>query len=65
MAKREYINDTTPGNLFQELRKVQWPSFKELMSTSFLVIMFTLLFGLYFFACELLATTLIAKIVGA
>ena len=39
------------GNLFQELARVKCPSFTELVSTSFLVITFTVLFGLYFFAC--------------
>ncbi|MBP3853341.1 MAG: preprotein translocase subunit SecE [Erysipelotrichaceae bacterium] len=65
MAKENRQMDTEKGNLFQELAKVRWPSFKELMSTSFLVIAFTVLFGLYFFLCELLATGLITRIVGA
>lgn len=54
----------SPGNIFKELKKVQWPSFKELAKSSALVIVFTVLFGLYFFACELAATGLISRIVG-
>lgn len=38
----------TPLAVFRELRKVQWPSPKELTKSSLLVIVFTLLFGVYF-----------------
>ena len=39
--------------------------FKELMSSSALVIVFTVLFGLYFFVCEILSSGLVKMIVGA
>lgn len=64
MKRNKVEKPGNAGNLFQELAKVQWPSFGELMSTSFLVIMFTVLFGLYFFVCELIATAFITRIVG-
>lgn len=54
----------TPLTVFRELRKVQWPSPKELTKSSLLVIVFTLLFGVYFFICEMVATGFISKIVG-
>lgn len=55
----------TPLAVFRELRKVEWPSPKELTKSSLLVIVFTVLFGLYFFVCELVANGLVQKIVGA
>lgn len=54
----------SPKLIFKELRTVKWPSFKELMSTSGLVILFTLLFGLYFFVCELACSGLVNFIVN-
>lgn len=48
----------------RELKKVKWPSVKQLSKDSLLVIVFTLLFGLYFFVCEILSTGLVSKIVG-
>ncbi len=70
--KLELKNDQTfvnvgatysPRQIVAELRRVKWPTFKELMSTSGLVIIFTVLFGVYFFLCELLANGLIQKLI--
>lgn len=65
MAKEKKERTYSPAGIFRELRTVKWPSFKELMSSSGLVILFTLLFGLYFFICELAASGLINAIVKA
>ena len=54
----------SPANVMRELKKVNWPSVKQLSKDSLLVIVFTLLFGLYFFVCEILSTGLVSKIVG-
>ena len=54
----------SPANVMRELKKVKWPSVKQLSKDSLLVIVFTLLFGLYFFVCEILSTGLVSKIVG-
>lgn len=54
----------SPAGIIRELKKVQWPHFGELMSSSGLVIGFTLLFGLYFFICELAASSLVSWIVS-
>ncbi|MCF0258673.1 MAG: preprotein translocase subunit SecE [Erysipelotrichaceae bacterium] len=54
----------SPKAVLAELKKVQWPSFKELMGNSALVIVFTLLFGLYFFVCEVAASGLVSWIVS-
>ncbi len=54
----------SPKAVIGELKKVQWPSFKELMSSSWLVIVFTVLFALYFFVCEFVASGLISWIVS-
>lgn len=54
----------SPKNIYRELKKVLWPGPKELAKTSALVIVFTLLFGLYFFVCELAASQLISRIIG-
>lgn len=54
----------SPANVMRELKKVEWPGFKQLSKDSLLVIVFTVLFGLYFFACELVSTGLVSKIVG-
>lgn len=48
----------SPANVMRELKKVKWPSVKQLSKDSLLVIVFTLLFGLYFFVCEILSTGL-------
>lgn len=53
-----------PKAILAELKKVRWPSFKDLMKSSGLVIVFTLLFGLYFFLCELAASGLVSWIVS-
>lgn len=60
------IKDPTfsPKAIITELKKVQWPSLKQLFSTSGLVVVFTLLFGLYFFICEMAASGLISWIVS-
>lgn len=54
----------SPKAIFQELRKVEWPSFKKLMTVSMQVIIFTLIFGLYFFICEMAASSLVSWIVS-
>lgn len=54
----------SPKAIFAELKKVQWPTFKKLMANSGLVIIFTLVFGLYFFICELVASSLVSWIVS-
>lgn len=53
-----------PRAIVAELKKVRWPSFKDLMKSSGLVVVFTLLFGLYFFLCELAASGLVSWIVS-
>lgn len=69
MAKKEKKEKKertySPKGIFRELRTVKWPTFKELMASSGLVIVFTVLFGLYFFVCELAASGLINAIVNA
>jgi preprotein translocase subunit SecE len=55
----------SPKGIISEIRAVKWPTAKELFSNSGRVIIFTLLFGLYFFICELAASGLINWIVGA
>ncbi len=54
----------SPKAVWAELKKVRWPSFKGLMQSSGLVIVFTLLFGLYFFICEMAASGLVSWIVS-
>lgn len=63
MAKEKKERTYSPAGILRELRSVNWPSFKELMSSSGLVIVFTVLFGLYFFICEVAASGLINFIV--
>lgn len=65
MAKEKKDRVYSPAGVIRELKTVKWPTFKELMSTSGMVILFTLLFGVYFFICELLASGLISFIVKA
>lgn len=65
MAKEKKDRVYSPPGVIRELKTVKWPTFKELMSTSGMVILFTLLFGVYFFICELLASGLINFIVKA
>ena len=64
MAKEKKERVYSPKGIFQELKQVEWPGFKTLMKSSGLVIVFTLLFGLYFFICQLLASGLLQVIVG-
>lgn len=54
----------SPANVMRELKKVKWPSVKQLSKDSLLVIVFTVLFGLYFFVCELLSTGIVSRIIG-
>lgn len=54
----------SPRLILAELKKVQWPTFRELMGTSGLVIVFTVLFGIYFYICELAASGLVSWIVS-
>lgn len=54
----------TPKGVFGELKNVKWPRFKELMANSGLVILFTVLFGAYFFACELLCGGFVQTLVN-
>ena len=65
MAKGKKDRVYSPAGVTRELKTVKWPTFKELMSTSGMVILFTLLFGVYFFICELVASGLINFIVKA
>ena len=60
------VKDATyaPKAVLAELKKVQWPTMKELFSNSLRVIVFTLMFGLYFFICEMAASGLISWIVS-
>lgn len=53
-----------PKAVWAEMKKVQWPSFKTLMAQSGLVIAFTLIFGLYFFICEMAASGLVSWLVS-
>ncbi len=53
-----------PKAVMAELKQVRWPSFKTLMQKSGLVILFTLLFSLYFFICEICASVMVCWIVS-
>lgn len=53
-----------PSAIIAELKKVQWPSFKQLVRSSGMVILFTLIFGLYFFVCEIAASALVSWVVS-
>ena len=59
MSKEKKERTYSPSKVFKELKTVKWPTFKELMSSSGLV------FGLYFFVCEVLSSGLVKMIVGA
>ncbi|MCF0106816.1 MAG: preprotein translocase subunit SecE [Holdemanella sp.] len=65
MAKEKKERAYTPAKVIEELKKVEWPSFKGLMGTSAIVVIFTLLFGVYFFICEFAASGLIQLILNA
>ena len=39
----------------KEIKRIRWPKAKELFSNSLTVIVFTVLFGIFFFLCELVA----------
>lgn len=39
----------------KEIKRIRWPKAKELFSNSVTVIVFTVLFGIFFFLCELVA----------
>ena len=60
MSKEKKERTYSPSKVFKELKTVKWPTFKELMSSSG-----TVLFGLYFFVCEVLSSGLVKMIVGA
>lgn len=54
----------SPAKIYRELKMVEWPGVKSLLSSSLLVIVFTFAFGFYFFLCELLSTGLIRALVN-
>lgn len=64
MSKEKTEATYSPRGIWQELKRVQWPTFKELMSSSWSVIAFTALFALYFFICEMAAGSLVQWIVS-
>lgn len=64
MSKEKKEWTYSPKGVWSELKKVQWPTFKVLMGTSGSVILFTALFGVYFFLCELASSSLVSWIVG-
>ncbi|MDE6195767.1 MAG: preprotein translocase subunit SecE, partial [Erysipelotrichaceae bacterium] len=39
-----------------EIRRIRWPKLSDLTKNSFIVIMFTVAFGLFFVVCELIAS---------
>ena len=58
-----------PGRLFEfvgevraELKRVTWPSKAEVYATTFVVIMVSLLFGLYLFGIDLLLNNAVQRI---
>ena len=55
MSKEKKERTYSPSKVFKELKTVKWPTFKELMSSSGLVIVFTVLFGLYFSSLSAMA----------
>lgn len=40
----------------KEIKRIRWPKAKDLAANSMTVIMFTVLFGIFFFLCELVAS---------
>ena len=52
MSKEKKERTYSPSKVFKELKTVKWPTFK-------------VLFGLYFFVCEILSSGLVKMIVGA
>lgn len=66
MEDQDLLHKATfaPSAVVAELKKVQWPTLKKLSSSSALVIVFTLLFGLYFFICEIAASGLVSWILS-
>ena len=62
-AKKDRVY--SPKGIIRELNTVEWPGFTALLKSSGLVILFTLLFGVYFFICELAASGLLNLIIKA
>ena len=62
-AKKDRVY--SPKGIIRELKTVEWPGFTALLKSSGLVILFTLLFGVYFFICELAASGLLNLIIKA
>lgn len=50
--------------IFSELKQVKWPTFKSLSGYSGLVLLFVVVFGFYFFLCDLVASGLLQVLVG-
>ncbi|MGM9946437.1 preprotein translocase subunit SecE [Floccifex sp.] len=67
MSKKKEKKDFvySPKGVIKELKTVEWPSFSQLMKSSGLVILFTVLFGLYFFICEIAASGFLNLIIKA
>ena len=53
MSKEKKERTYSPSKVFKELKTVKWPTFKELMSSSGLVIVFTVLLFVRFYQAVL------------
>ncbi len=44
------------SGIVKENKKIRWPNFKDLSTNSVQVLIFTLGFGVFFFACDFIVT---------
>lgn len=44
------------SGIYKEIKRIRWPKAKDLFSNSMTVILFTILFGVFFLLCELIAS---------
>jgi len=52
------------SGIIEEIKKIHWPSKKELFTNSVQVVIFTFAFGLFFFVCQLIISELL-NLMGA
>lgn len=49
--------------IIEETKKIKWPSFKEVLTNTVQVLVFTIAFGIFFVACSTVVSYLLSFII--
>ena len=65
MARWRRLSDTFFSEVKTELKKVTWPSKKEVYATTLVVILTTVFFGFYLYGLDVIMSQLFTRIISA